>query len=77
MSPALALGQAVHEVVESLSNIPTDKRLKESLLEKFNVVWKKVSGKNGGFLDQETEQKFKQRGENMLRRIIETLHKGL
>lgn len=71
MSPALALGQAVHEVVESLSNIPTDKRLKESLLEKFNVVWKKVSGKNGGFLDQETEQKFKQRGENMLRRVIE------
>lgn len=70
MAPALALGQAVHEVVESLSNLPTDQRLKESLIEKFNKIWPKVSGKKGGFKNDETEQKFKQRGEEMLRKII-------
>lgn len=70
MAPALALGQVVHEVVESLSNLPTDERLKESLIEKFNKIWPKVSGKKGGFRDEETEQKFKKRGEEMLRKII-------
>lgn len=70
MAPALALGQAVHEVIESLSNLPTDQRLKESLIEKFAKVWPKVSGKKGGFWDETTEQKFKQRGEEMLRRVI-------
>jgi len=71
MNPSLALGGAVHEVVESLSNLPTDQRLKDSLLEKFDKVWLKLSGKKGGFWDKETEQKFKKRGEDMLRKIIE------
>jgi ATP-dependent helicase/DNAse subunit B len=71
MAPALALGQVVHEVVESLSNLPTDQRMKESLIEKFDKVWTKVSGKKGGFEDEQTEQKFKQRGEEMLRKIME------
>ncbi|MFZ5437890.1 MAG: RecB family exonuclease [Patescibacteria group bacterium] len=70
MAPALALGQAVHEVIESLSNLPTDQRLKTSLLDKFEKVWQKVSGKKGGFLDEETERKFKQRGEEMIRKVI-------
>jgi len=70
MAPALALGQTVHEVIESLSNLPTDQRLKESLIDKFNKVWSKVTGKKGGFWDETTEQKFKQRGEEMLRRVM-------
>jgi len=70
MSPPLALGQAVHEVVESLSEIKTDLRFKESLLDKFEKSWKKVSGKNGGFLDKETEYQYKTRGEEMIRRVI-------
>lgn len=70
MAPALALGQAVHEVIESLSNLPTDQRLKISLLDKFDQTWQKISGKKGGFLDEETERKFKQRGEEMIRRVI-------
>ena len=32
MTPPLALGQAVHEVVESLSVLPTEERLKNSLV---------------------------------------------
>ena len=70
MSPPLALGQAVHEVVESLSEIKTDLRFSEPLLDKFERSWKKVSGKNGGFFDKETEFKYKTRGEEMLRRVI-------
>ncbi|MBU1117812.1 PD-(D/E)XK nuclease family protein, partial [Patescibacteria group bacterium] len=63
MSPPLALGQAVHEVVESLSEIKTDLRFQEPLLDKFERSWKKVSGEKGGFFDKETEFKYKSRGE--------------
>jgi CRISPR/Cas system-associated exonuclease Cas4 (RecB family) len=49
IAPALALGQAVHEVIESLSILPIEKRFEESLLAKFDRVWKKVSGQKGGF----------------------------
>lgn len=68
-SPALALGSSVHEVVESLSLLPTKDRFSESLLEKFDRVWKKYSGKRGGFLDKDTEAEYKLKGETMLSRV--------
>ncbi|NCN45826.1 MAG: hypothetical protein COU63_03155 [Candidatus Pacebacteria bacterium CG10_big_fil_rev_8_21_14_0_10_36_11] len=71
MAPALALGQAVHEVIESLSALPTNQRFNKSLIEKFQTSWQKISGKKGGFLDQQTEEKFKQRGEEMLRKVMD------
>jgi len=71
MTPPLALGQAVHEVIESLSIIPTENRFNESLLIKFNTAWDKVSGKRGGFLQEDTEHKYKQRGEIMLKRVMD------
>lgn len=71
MSPPLALGSAVHEVVESLSVLPTSERFKESLLKKFDRAWEKVSGKQGGFHTVEIEQRYKLRGEKMLRRVME------
>lgn len=74
MSPPLALGQAVHEVVESLSELKTTERFKEPLLEKFDRAWKKVSGKSGGFFDKDSEYKYRQRGEEMLGRV--TQHPG-
>lgn len=72
MSPPLALGQVVHEVLESLSVISADKRFKESLLDKFDKAWNKVSGKKGGFSDNDTEYKYKTRGQDMIRRVIKT-----
>ncbi len=71
MSPALALGGTVHEVIEALSNLPTDTRFNESLITKFNVIWDKVSGKKGGFTSPEQEARYKERGEEMLRRVTE------
>lgn len=69
MQPALALGQAVHETVESLSVLPVEDRLSQSLLIRFNSAWEKVSGKKGGFKDAVQEQTARTRGEAMLKRI--------
>lgn len=70
MSAPLALGQIVHEVIESLSTIPTDNRFNESLVSKFHQLWPKVHGKMGGFINEEVEQMYKKRGEEMLLRIM-------
>lgn len=71
MTPPLALGQAVHQVVESLSVLPVEERLSDPLDKKFEKVWQKVSGKKGGFRSAEEEQTFKARGLEMLNRIKE------
>lgn len=70
MSPALALGQAVHEVVESLSVLPTKDRFKEPLLTKYERAWAKVSGIKGGFRSEDQEHQFKERGAAMLTRVM-------
>jgi ATP-dependent helicase/DNAse subunit B len=71
MQPPLALGQAVHEVVESLSQLPTESRFTESLLTKYDRAWQKISGKMGGFATAEEEATFKARGAEMITRIME------
>lgn len=70
MTPPLALGQIVHEVLEALSFLPVNDRFKEPLLEKFEKLWLKLSGKKGGFFDQATEKKYFDRGKEMLQRVI-------
>ncbi|MFH0857683.1 MAG: PD-(D/E)XK nuclease family protein [Candidatus Magasanikbacteria bacterium] len=70
MNPSLALGQIVHEVLESLSVLPTTERFRESLIDRFEKAWKKVSGIQGGFISEEQENKFKERGKEMLRRVV-------
>ncbi len=69
ISPPLALGQAVHEVVEALSVLPTTERFREPLSLKFDTSWKKITGKRGGFKDKDTEARYRSRGEDMLKRI--------
>lgn len=71
VNPSLALGQTVHEVLESLSFLPSSDRFKESLLDKYDVVWKKVTGKLGGFKTEFEEQEVKNRGVNMLQRVMD------
>lgn len=71
ITPALALGSAVHEVIESLSTIPSDIRFNDSLVLKFDGIWDKYSGKKGGFLEMDDEYKYKERGKAMLRRVME------
>ncbi len=72
MSPALALGGAVHEVLESLSIKPTKERFTESLVKQFNQLWqRKYSGEQGGFHSDELEQSYQEKGQTMLRRVME------
>jgi hypothetical protein len=71
MSPALALGQAVHSVVESLSVVPVDKRFERPLVDLLEEQWRDVTGKRGGFFDDATEQQYKERGRQMVRRAQE------
>jgi ATP-dependent helicase/DNAse subunit B len=69
MSPPLALGQIVHEVLEGLSVLPVAVRFKVSFLEKYEKAWEKVHGKLGGFFDEGTEKKYYDRGKEMLTRV--------
>ena len=69
VSPPLSLGSAVHEVLESLSVLPTKNRFREPLLAKFETVWGKISGRRGGFFDIETEYRYKERGIKMLKKV--------
>lgn len=71
MSPPLALGQAVHEVIEALSVLPTDKRFHTPLSQAFSMAWKKVAGKKGGFTDNDEEERYKERGHRMLGRVLD------
>ena len=66
VNPALALGQAVHEVVEGLAQFKVEERFEKPLLEVFEKVWEKVSGKRGGFRNAEEEAAAKARGINMI-----------
>ena len=70
MSPALALGQAVHDVLESLSGLKTNERFSEPLPNKFEKAWEVVSGKKGGFFSDEEEAKYKARGSAMIARVF-------
>jgi hypothetical protein len=69
MEPPLALGSAVHEVVEGLSVLPLKERFSEALVPKFEAVWERHKGKRGGFFDLDAERKYQERGRAMLRRV--------
>lgn len=71
MEPPLALGQIVHDVIEELSVLPVEERFKVSLIKKFDTKWEKVTGKKGGFKDKATEDEYRERGAEMLKRVME------
>lgn len=74
MSPPLALGQAVHEVLESLSIIETTHRFDVPLHERLDQAWQKVKGEKGGFTDAHLEEISIQKAKDMLERV--TKHPG-
>ena len=70
VTPALSLGQAVHEALEGLGRFSVDERLKQPVLEHFEEAWRKVSGKIGGFTNEEEEKEAKERGRAMVERVM-------
>lgn len=71
MQPPLALGQVVHEVIEGLSVLPVEERFAVSPLKKFEIAWETVTGKMGGFRTKEQEEEYKERGRNMIKRVVD------
>ncbi|MFW5853544.1 MAG: RecB family exonuclease [Patescibacteria group bacterium] len=70
VSPAMSLGQAVHQVLEDLIQYPADERIKQPLLDQLETVWISVSGRRGGFADKTQEKEYKERGREMIKRVI-------
>lgn len=70
--PALSLGQAVHDVIESLSYLPVEERLKEPLSNRLEKAWKTVEGKRGGFTSVSEEEKYKALAKQMLEHVEKT-----
>ena len=65
----MALGQAVHEVIEGLSVLSVERRLERPLLERLEDTWKKITGRRGGFFNPETEGRYKDRARKMLKGV--------
>ncbi len=70
VNPALALGVAVHEVLEGLDRFKAGERFNHSLEEDLEKSWKKVSGKWGGFHSEEEENETKARALSMIDRVV-------
>jgi len=71
INPNLALGQTVHNVLESLSSLKAEDRFNNDLLELFEREWLTISGEKGGFKDLAQEQIFKERGKQMIQRVMD------
>jgi ATP-dependent helicase/DNAse subunit B len=69
MEPPLALGQVVHDCIDSLSKLPTSERFNEPIADRFEKMWQNVSGVKGGFADFEQEQKYHDRARAMIERV--------
>lgn len=74
ISPALALGQTVHDAIDRLVKLEPSERSQNRLLEEFEWSWQAVTGLKGGFVVSEVEPEYKQRGSEMLNRFWENRH---
>lgn len=66
IEPSLALGQAVHDTIETLSKLPSDERFTKSIYDTFESLWKNVKI---AFADKTQEEIYKFRAMTMLNRI--------
>jgi CRISPR/Cas system-associated exonuclease Cas4 (RecB family) len=69
ISPPLSLGQAVHNVLDSLSGLSKDDRFKKPLSVMFEAEWAKMSGERGGFVNDDQEYQYKKRGLKMMTNV--------
>ncbi len=69
VNPYLSLGSAVHDTIDEVVNLPLLKRKKTSLTKNYRKIWKKYSGKKGGFVSEKQESEFKKRGGKMIKKV--------
>ena len=71
VSPALALGSAVHATLEALKTVPVEERLRRDLPANFEAEWtRSASGKKGGFTSSDEEAAARARGRAMVERVV-------
>ncbi|MEN9338020.1 MAG: hypothetical protein RIQ41_334 [Candidatus Parcubacteria bacterium] len=70
VTPHMALGVAVHTVLEELANYPSEERFNRDLRARFEEEWLQVTGLKGGFTSVEQEEEFKMRGKEMINNVI-------
>ncbi len=68
VNPYLSLGSIVHESIEGLSAFSPKKRQEISLIKRYQDIWENYKGKKGGFISENQEKEFKERGEKMIER---------
>lgn len=71
IEPALTLGQTIHDVIDQISTLPKEQRLKTPLVELFKKRWSESSGKVGGFRDKGEEDTYFARGLSMITTLQE------
>lgn len=67
MSLPLAMGQAVHEVIEGLSTIAVNRRFLEPLTFKFDRAWKKFDG----WFEPNATEPYRVAGREMLKKLMD------
>ncbi len=74
VNPHLSLGFAVHEALEGLARFRTEERFtkgaKRRTYEKYDEAWSTISGELGGFSNSSEEKKTKERGLDMIERVL-------
>lgn len=70
IKPPLALGSAIHNILEPLAKVDCMKRFETNLIETFDREFMKVQGRCGGFKDTEEYETYQQKGHKMLTNVI-------
>lgn len=73
-NPHLALGDAVHDVLNQFLRLPPPERKKDKLMDFLEWVWQNISGEKGGFSSSQEENDFKLRAVSMLERFYGNKH---
>jgi len=71
VSAPLTLGQVVHDVIDSISNLPADTRMDTPLLAQYELLWQESTGEKGGFKSVTQELEYKELGKDMIKRLME------
>lgn len=71
VTPPLSMGQAIHEAIDQISNLPLNERFKINLEKLLEKPWKKIEGKRGGFKNKAEEDEYKQKAIKMLKNVSE------
>lgn len=64
-----SLGSAVHDTLDKISYLDPDHRFQTPLSQIYKEVWANYSGELGGFINQDEESEFKEKGKEMLNKL--------